>query len=254
MVKAKKHLGQHFLTDLNIAEKVASSINNYEHSKIIEVGCGTGVLSNFLWSKYDNIVLCTDVDTESIDYLRNQYPKRKEQIIEQDFLTFDLAQEMEPVTIIGNYPYNISSQIIFKILDNQERVDVFAGMFQKEVAKRLCAESGTKAYGILSVLLQTFYQTEYLFSIGPGAFNPPPKVNSGVIIAKKKEDFSLTVPYKFYKSVIKTSFGKRRKMLRNSLASFHIQEIEDHSYFTMRPEQLSFVQFQDLAEQLYKIQ
>ena len=250
MVSPKKHLGQHFLTDLNIARKVALSIQENATEHIIEVGCGTGVLSEFLWEYYGSRVWCTDVDLESLIYLTKKHPEKANQIIEQDILSYDLEAIANPLTIIGNYPYNISSQIVFKVIDNHHLIETFAGMFQKEVAQRLCANTKTKAYGILSVLLQTFYETEYLFTIGPEAFNPPPKVKSGVILATKKNT-KLEVPYRFYKSIIKTAFGLRRKMLRNSLSSFHIQKIESTKYFTMRPEELSFVDFQDLAKQLY---
>ena len=253
MVQPKKHLGQHFLTDLSIAEKVARSIENKEFSEVIEVGCGKGVLTNYLFKLYDQRVVSLDVDEESIAFMHQQYPKRKDQVRFQDIISYELP-EASDLAIIGNFPYNISSQIVFKALDNYESVKYFAGMFQKEVAERLCASEGSKKYGILSVLLNTFYDTEYCFSIKPGSFFPPPKVTSGVIYAERKENFELPVSYRFYKTVIKTAFGQRRKMLRNSLSSLGIERIEEKSFFTMRPEQLSFASFIELSIQLHKVQ
>lgn len=254
MVTPKKHLGQHFLTDLGKAQKVALTLQDQDLDLIIEVGCGKGVLSDFLFELYDDKVLCTDVDQESLDFLREKYPDRVDQIIEQDFLSFKPSSTSIQLAIIGNYPYNISSQIVFKVLEYQHQIQIFSGMFQKEVAQRLCAKPGTKAYGILSVLLQTFFEVSYLFSIGPGAFYPPPKVQSGVIVAKRKKDFELKVPFSFYKAIVKAAFNQRRKMLRNSLSSFKIQNLSSEEYFTLRPEELSFVQFHSLAQQLYLLQ
>ena len=253
MVQPKKHLGQHFLTDLSIAEKVARALEKKEFSEVIEVGCGKGVLTDFLFKLYDKQVISLDVDQESIDYMHKQYPSRIDQVRLQDIISYELP-EANDLAIIGNFPYNISSQIVFKAIDNYTTVKYLSGMFQKEVAERLCASEGSKKYGILSVLLNTFYTTEYCFSIKPGSFFPPPKVTSGVIYAERKEDFELPVSYRFYKTVIKTAFGQRRKMLRNSLSSLGIEKIEDKSFFTMRPEQLSFASFIKLSEQLYEVQ
>lgn len=253
MVQPKKHLGQHFLTDLSIAEKVARSIENKDFSEVIEVGCGKGVLTQYLFKLYDDKVISLDVDHESITYMHNQYPKRQDQVRYQDILSYEFS-ESNDIALIGNFPYNISSQIVFKVIENQTSVKYFSGMFQKEVAERLCASEGSKTYGILSVLLNTFYNTEYCFSIKPGSFFPPPKVVSGVIYAERKKDFVLPVSYRFYKTVIKTAFGQRRKMLRNSLSSLGIERIDDKSFFTMRPEQLSFASFIELSKQLYNVQ
>jgi len=254
MVKPKKHLGQHFLTDLTIAKKVACLIQDKQISQVLEVGCGEGVLSQFLMPIFKEQLLCFDVDEESIAHMHDRYPSFKEQVRLQDFLQFEYDSPKNDYAVIGNYPYNISSQIVFHVLDHQSSVKYFSGMFQKEVAERLCAREGSKKYGILSVLLNTFYDTEYCFSIKPGSFNPPPKVVSGVIHAERKSGFTLPIPYKFYKAVVKTAFGQRRKMLRNSLSSLGIQNIEDTSYFTMRPEQLSFAKFINLGVLLYSVQ
>ena len=254
MVKAKKHLGQHFLTDLSIAEKTADYLLQSNPDIIIEVGFGKGVLTQFLLEKYGDKVMALDVDEESLAYMQKHFSAHQSQFILQDFLSFDLHPFKDDIAVIGNFPYNISSQIVFKVLENVSQVAQFCGMFQKEVAKRLCAEKGTKDYGILSVLLNTFYQTQYCFDIGPNSFMPPPKVNSGVIYAERKKDIKLPIPYSFYKTVVKTSFNQRRKMLRNSLSSLGINKIKDSEYFTLRPEQLSFVEFISLSEKLYQVQ
>jgi 16S rRNA (adenine1518-N6/adenine1519-N6)-dimethyltransferase len=254
MVQPKKHLGQHFLTDLSIAEKVACLLDKSSAGRIIEVGCGKGVLSDFLLPKFQSDLLCIDIDDESIAYMHEKYPECLDQFVLGDILAYEFDLGKKDYAIIGNYPYNISSQIVFKVLDNWTNVKYFTGMFQKEVAERLCAKEGSKTYGILSVLLNTFYDTEYCFSIKPGSFFPAPKVMSGVIHAVRKENFELPVPYKFYKAVIKTAFGQRRKILRNSLSSLGIEQIIDKSYFTMRPEQLSFAKFIELSELLYLVQ
>lgn len=254
MVKPKKHLGQHFLTDLSIAEKVACLLDGSSAERVIEVGCGKGVLSEYLLPKFQNDLICLDVDEESIGYMHKKHPTRTNQFLLGDILTFDFESTIQNYALIGNYPYNISSQIVFKAIDNYKHVKYFTGMFQKEVAQRLCAKEGSKTYGILSVLLNTFYDTSYCFSINPGAFYPAPKVVSGVIHAIRKEGFELPIPYKFYKTVVKTAFGQRRKMLRNSLSSLGIEHISKSDYFTMRPEQLSFAKFIELSQLLYSVQ
>jgi len=252
MVKPKKHLGQHFLNDEEIAKNVASIIEEKNIDFTIEVGCGKGVLTKYLFNIADKNVLALDLDMESIAYMHKHYPKRMEQVVFGDILTYDFPQNLGNIALIGNFPYNISSQIVFKMLETDAPITLFAGMFQKEVAERLCAKEGSKVYGILSVLLNTFYETHYHFTVDENAFFPPPMVKSGVISAVKRTNFELGMPYKFYKNVIKIAFGQRRKMLRNTLASMGIDKIENKSYFTMRPEQLSFADFIDLSEQLYK--
>lgn len=257
MVQPKKHLGQHFLTDLGIAKKVANNLADAEINeqlKVIEIGFGKGVLTQFLFQMFDQNIIAFDVDEESHAYMLAHYPERKDQLFLQDFLKYSFDESIKNHAVIGNFPYNISSQIVFSVLENMTSVKYFTGMFQKEVARRLCAAEGSKEYGILSVLLNTFYNTQYCFDINPGAFNPPPKVISGVIYAERKEDFILPVPFNFYKTVIKTAFNQRRKMMRNSLQSLGISKIEVNPYFTMRPEQLSFVHFITLSELLYKVQ
>jgi len=253
MVKPKKHLGQHFLIDEEIAKNVALLIEEKNIDYTVEVGCGKGVLTKYLFNIADKNVLALDLDMESVTYMHKHYPQRIEQVLFGDILTFDFPQGKGNLALIGNFPYNISTQIVFKMLEADEPITLFAGMFQKEVAERLCSKEGSKVYGILSVLLNTFYETHYHFTVDENAFFPPPKIKSGVISAVRRPKFELSIPYKFYKNVIKIAFGQRRKMLRNTLASFGIDEIENKSYFTMRPEQLSFVDFIDLSEQLYKI-
>lgn len=254
MVQPKKHLGQHFLTDINIAKKVSRFLTDAQTEHIVEIGFGKGVLTQFLFQQYDEKVLAMDVDTESMDFMLKAYPERSNQLVIQDFLTYSFPEKVTNIAVIGNFPYHISTQIVFHVLENLGQVKYFTGMFQKEVAQRLCSEKGSKAYGILSVLLNTFYHTKYCFDIGPGAFNPPPRVTSGVIYAERKENVKLPVSFNFYKAVIKTAFNQRRKMLRNSLSSLGIQKITENSYFTMRPEQLSYTDFITLAEQLHKVQ
>ncbi len=253
MVAPKKHLGQHFLTDEKIAQKVASLQANIEINHAIEIGCGKGVLTKYLVNQQGKKLIALDIDSESIEYMHANYPAIKEQIILADFLTYDLSILENKISVIGNFPYNISSQIVFKILDNIPKIVHFAGMFQKEVAERLCAKEGSKTYGILSVLLSTYFDTKYEFTVNEGAFFPAPKVKSGVISACIKENFSLPIPYIYYKNVIKTAFNQRRKMLRNSLATYQIDKLEDKTYFTFRPEQLNFAQFIHLSEMLYQI-
>lgn len=253
MVKPKKHLGQHFLIDEQIAKNVASLIEDKNIDYTVEVGCGKGVLTKYLFDIADENVLALDLDQESIEYMHKHYPKRMEQVLFGDILTYDFPQDKGNLALIGNFPYNISTQIVFKMLEADIPISLFAGMFQKEVAERLCSKEGSKVYGILSVILNTFYETQYHFTVDENAFFPPPKIKSGVISAVRRPNFELSIPYKFYKNVIKIAFGQRRKMLRNTLASFGIDQIENKSYFTMRPEQLSFADFIDLSEQLYKI-
>ena len=189
-VKAKKHLGQHFLTDESIAEKIADSLTLTGYKHVLEIGPGMGVLTKYLLKK-DITTHVIEIDTESVDYLKANFLNLNNRIIEKDFLKTDLNSifNQEPFAIIGNFPYNISSQILFKTLDMRDQVPEFSGMFQKEVALRICSKEGSKVYGILSVLTQAFYDASYLFSVPPTVFNPPPKVESGVLLLKRKEVF-----------------------------------------------------------------
>lgn len=251
-VRAKKHLGQHFLHDENIAEKIGNTLSfeGYEH--VLEIGPGMGVLTKYLIKKPID-VLAMDLDSESIEYLQEHYPIDNLHIIEADFLKFDLSTlfEGKPFAITGNFPYNISTQIVFKTLEWRERIPEFTGMFQKEVAQRICEKPGSKAYGILSVLTQAFYDAEYLFTVKPGVFSPPPKVDSGVLRLKRKADFSLACDESTFFKVVKMAFQQRRKTLRNSLKTWQLSEKhKEDAIFAMRPEQLSVSDFITLTQKL----
>ena len=249
-VKAKKHLGQHFLTDTNIAEKIADSLDYHASDKVLEIGPGMGVLTQFLLERAKETYVI-EIDTESVDYLKNHYNNLKNHIIAEDFLKFDLNQIFngEAFSIIGNFPYNISSQIVFKTLEMRHQIPQFAGMFQKEVAQRICAKEGSKVYGILSVLTQAFYKAEYLFTVPPSVFNPPPKVDSGVLRLTRKSPLELDCDEALLFKVVKTAFNQRRKTLRNSLKSFNLSDnLKANTIFDQRPEQLSVEQFINLTK------
>ncbi|MBQ1723975.1 MAG: 16S rRNA (adenine(1518)-N(6)/adenine(1519)-N(6))-dimethyltransferase RsmA, partial [Muribaculaceae bacterium] len=219
-VRAKKALGQHFLTDLSVAERIALTVSEYKNLPLIEVGPGMGVLTQFLLQNGHDLKV-VELDTESVNYLSQCYPQLDGRIIEADFLKLDLAQVtgQPQFVVIGNYPYNISSQILFKVLDYKDQVVCCSGMFQREVAQRIAAPPGNKTYGILSVLLQAWYDIEYLFTVDEHVFNPPPKVKSGVIKLVRNEVKQLDCNERLFKTIVKTSFGQRRKTLRNSLRS-----------------------------------
>lgn len=244
-VRAKKHLGQHFLRDENIAKKIADTLTLQDYSRVIEIGPGMGVLTKYLIEKPIQLT-AMELDSESVSYLENHKDFEKLSVIEADFLKFDLANWSggEPFAITGNFPYNISSQIVFKMLEHKDQVPEFSGMFQKEVAQRICETPGSKTYGILSVLVQTFYQAEYLFTVKPGVFNPPPKVDSGVLRLRRKEDYSIPCSESLYFKVVKTAFQQRRKTLRNSLKAFDLSDkLKEDTIFAQRPEQLSVPEF-----------
>ena len=249
-VRAKKHLGQHFLTDMDVASRIVSSLTNEKKSTVLEVGPGTGVLTQFLLNK-DYKLLLSEVDFESIEYLLTNFEVTKEHFV-GDFLKINLNElESEKINIIGNFPYNISSQIFFRILDARDIVDECVGMLQKEVAQRLASKEGSKAYGILSVLLQTYYDVEYLFTVGPEVFDPPPKVHSGVIRVKRNNRKKLDIDEKHFKKIVKMAFSTRRKTLRNALKPLDLSdEIRQQDVFSKRAEQLSVEQFIDLAKML----
>ena len=244
-VRAKKHLGQHFLKDESIAQAVAESIEAAPGNKVIEVGPGMGMLTKYLLEKEIDLQV-SEIDRESVEYLRLHYRGLK--IITQDFLALPLNEYLDAEGIVvGNYPYNISSQILFHCLDFIPNVRQLSGMFQKEVAERVVASHGSKTYGILSVLIQTYYETEYLFTVEPNAFNPPPKVRSAVIRLTRKEGISLPVSDGWLKTVVKTAFNQRRKTLRNALKPLLKGKTPEHPFLTMRAEQLSVIQFAELA-------
>ena len=251
-VRAKKALGQHFLTDLNIAQKICNSLTERTESEpeaVLEVGCGMGVLTQYLLKREDITTYGAEIDTESVEYLNEHYPDFSPRLIEGDFLKMDLQSRFpEGVQVIGNFPYNISSQIFFKIIENRELVPQCVGMIQKEVAVRIAEPPGSREYGILSVLLQAWYDIEYLFTVSEKVFNPPPKVKSAVIRLRRNKTTKLGCDEALFVKVVKASFGQRRKMLRNSLKSvFGNFNGAEHPLFTTRAEQLSVEQFVELT-------
>ncbi len=257
-VQAKKHLGQHFLKDENVAKKIGDTLTLSGYKHVIEIGPGMGVLTKYILQK-DLNVIAMDLDSESIAYLNTNFQLEHVgilrntttfEVVEADFLKFDLHSVFpdQQFAITGNFPYNISTQIVFKTLENKDRIPEFTGMFQKEVAQRICEQSGSKTYGILSVLTQAFYDTEYLFTVPPDVFNPPPKVDSGVLRLIRKNDYALPCDEKLFFRVVKTAFGQRRKTLRNSLKTFQLHdEIRGLDIFNKRPEQLDVDQFLELT-------
>ncbi len=251
-VKAKKHLGQHFLTDESIAEQIADTLRFDGYNTVLEIGPGMGVLTKYLLEKECETYVI-EIDTESVAYLQNHYPKLDGKIISKDFLKYNINEVFneKPFAIIGNFPYNISTQIVFRCLDFRNQIPEFSGMFQKEVAERICSKHGSKVYGILSVLVQAFYDTEYLFTVEEHVFNPPPKVKSGVMRMKRKENFTLPCNEKMFFNVVKTAFNQRRKTLRNSLKSFQLSDIlKEDTIFDLRPEQISVAQFIELTQKI----
>lgn len=251
-VRAKKALGQHFLTDLNIAQKICNSLTeraDTDPEATLEVGCGMGVLTQYLLRRTDITTYGAEIDTESVEYLNAHYPDFTPRLIEGDFLKMNL-REMFPqgVRVIGNFPYNISSQIFFKVIENRDLIPQCVGMIQKEVAVRIAEPPGSREYGILSVLLQAWYDIEYLFTVSEKVFNPPPKVKSAVIRLRRNNTTKLDCDEALFVKVVKASFGQRRKMLRNSLkAVFGNFGGAEHPLFTTRAEQLSVAQFVELT-------
>jgi 16S rRNA (adenine1518-N6/adenine1519-N6)-dimethyltransferase len=248
-VRAKKHLGQHFLNDENIArDTVGALLEKDKTSFIIEVGPGTGVLTQFLINDVENF-LAMDVDGESVDYLKLKYPEKKDKIILSDFLEADLQKLAgQKFNVVGNFPYNISSQIMFKVLENKNSVDYVVGMFQKEVAMRLAEKPGSKVYGILSVLLQAYYDIEYLFTVHENVFTPPPKVKSAVIRLTRNSVQNLDCDEVLFKKIVKTTFNQRRKTIRNSVRTLFNNNELRHPLLDKRPEQLSVAQFVELTK------
>ncbi len=243
-VKPKKFLGQHFLTDLSVAERIADTLKDYVGTPVLEVGPGMGVLTQYLIAKGHDLKV-VELDRESVDYLHANFPELEGEVIGEDFLQLDLASMYDgQFCIIGNYPYNISSQIFFKVLDYRDQVVCCSGMLQKEVAERIAAGPGSKTYGILSVLLQAWYDIEYLFTVSEHVFNPPPKVKSGVIRLVRNNVRELGCDESMFKTIVKLSFGQRRKTLRNSVRSFAKNpEVLTDEIFNKRPEQLSVAEF-----------
>ena len=251
LVKAKKHLGQHFLKDLNIAQKIADTLSLTNYKKVVEIGAGMGVLTQFLLKK-DTEVYVVEIDKESVAYLEAYYPELRGKIIADDFLKYNIAGYLrEPFAIIGNFPYNISTQIVFKLLELRDYVPEFSGMFQKEVAERICEREGSKTYGILSVLVQAFYEATYLFTVSEGVFNPPPKVKSGVLRLVRKPNYHLDCDEALFFTIVKTAFNQRRKTLRNSLKPLLTNEsLKKNSVFDKRPEQLPWQDFVFITKEI----
>lgn len=251
-VQAKKHLGQHFLKDESVARRIADTLGFEGYDDVLEIGPGMGVLTKYLLEKPITTYVI-EIDTESVTYLEAHYPALHGHIVSEDFLRYDLGRTFgdRPFAIIGNFPYNISSQIVFRALELRHRIPEFAGMFQKEVAERICEKKGSKTYGILSVLVQAFYEAEYLFTVDEHVFNPPPKVKSGVLRLRRKADFTLPCDEKLFFHVVKTAFNQRRKTLRNSLKTFGLSDIlREDSIFDLRPEQLDFAQFISITQKI----
>ena len=247
-VKAKKSLGQHFLCDETIAQHIVDALQT-PNPNLLEIGPGMGVLTKYLLHKSSILFQVVEIDKEAIEYLNIHYPSLQENLLHTDFLKLPLSDMYQGhLTIIGNFPYNISSQILFKILENKDLVTEMVGMFQKEVAERIASMPGNKHYGILSVLLQAFFDIEYLFTVHEHSFNPPPKVKSAVIRLKRNFSKTLRCDEMLFKNVIKTAFNQRRKTLRNSLKNFVFQDnYISNPIFSLRPEQLSVTQFEELC-------
>ena len=255
-VRAKKGLGQHFLRDHQIASDIVDALQMEDRRFVLEVGPGMGVLTRFLLQKDHFETFVVEIDRESVDYLKAYLPQLGNRILEGDFLQMDLKKLFSsgPFSLIGNFPYNISSQILFKVLDYKEIIPEVVGMFQKEVAERVCTGPGSKTYGILSVLLQAWYKAEYLFTVNEDVFDPPPNVKSAVIRLTYNGRKELGCNEKLFKSIVKQSFNQRRKMLRNSIKSFtpRYNELDAH-LLTRRPEQLSVQEFIDLTNEIEKL-
>ena len=247
-VRAKKYLGQHFLKDLGVAQDIAYSLSINGYNAVLEVGPGMGVLTQYL-IPLDIQTFVIEIDKESVVYLKKHYPELDNHLIEGDFLKLPLQEIFkEPIAIIGNFPYNISSQILFKAIDHKDLIPEIVGMFQKEVAERVVSPPGSKKYGIISVLLQCYYDVEYLFTLDETVFNPPPKVKSAVIRLRRNDRDKLECDEKKFVQVVKTAFGQRRKTLRNALKSLNLVDKNTGSqYLSLRAEQLSVEDFMNLT-------
>jgi len=245
-VRAKKNLGQHFLKDKDIAQRIVESLQTSNITKVLEIGPGMGVLTQFLLQNKTFETTVVEIDRESVEYMNQHFPELKERIISDDFLKLNLHNYFEdPFAIIGNFPYNISSQIFFKVLEYRNQIPEVVGMLQKEVAERLAAPPGSKTYGILSVFLQAYYDIEYLFTVDQDQFTPPPKVKGGVIRITRNQTEHLNCDEKLFRSVVKMAFNQRRKTMRNSLAGMiHNDELKANPIFNNRPEQMGVAQFE----------
>ena len=261
-VRPKKNLGQHFLTDLSIARRIADTVDACPDIPVLEVGPGMGVMTQYLVEKPRPFKV-VEIDRESVAYLNEHFPKLRENILGEDFLRMDLNKvfDGQQFVLTGNYPYDISSQIFFKVIDNRELIPCCTGMIQHEVALRMASQPGTKAYGILSVLIQAWYDVEYLFMVDETVFNPPPKVKSAVIRMTRNQTQHLGCDEQLFKRVVKTVFNQRRKMLRVSLKQLLPSSalaapdspLADHPFMTLRPEQLTIPQFVELTNMVEKV-
>lgn len=249
-VRPKKFLGQHFLTDLMIAQRIADTVDVCSDIPILEVGPGTGVLTQFLMLKERDLKV-VELDRESVPYLKEHFPSLAENVVEADFLTMNLQEVFDGRSFVltGNYPYNISSQIFFKMLENKNLIPCCTGMIQKEVAERLAAAPGSKTYGVLSVLIQAWYDVEYLFTVDEHVFNPPPKVKSAVIRMTRNQRQELGCDERLFRRIVKTVFTMRRKMMRNGMKQIlgNDHPLLAHSFLTRRPEQVSVEEFIELT-------
>ena len=252
-VRAKKHLGQHFLRDLEVARRIAASLPLDGRTSVLEIGPGTGVLTQFLLENPDIDLTAVELDSESVVYLHQHFPQLK--VVEADFLKMDLKNLFsDKFCVIGNLPYNISSQIFFKMLDNKDQIPCLVGMIQKEVAERMAAKEGNKTYGILSVLMQAYYSIDYLFTVHEHVFDPPPKVKSAVIRLTRNDVSKIDCNEQLFKTVVKTAFNQRRKQMRNSLKPLIAKEnpVFANPIFDKRPEQLSVDAFIELTNMIEK--
>lgn len=255
-VRAKKHLGQHFLKDKNICKKIADQYGRHNDCKVaIEIGPGMGALTEYLLHDQETELWVMDVDDESIDYLKDHFPQLDNRIIHGDFLKMDPTKLIgdRPFAVVGNFPYNISSQILFRCIDFRNQIPEIMGMFQKEVAERVAEKPGTKTYGILSVLLQTYYDISYCFTVDEHVFDPPPKVKSGVIRCVRNARTSLPCDEKLYKQVIKLSFNQRRKTIRNSIKALLPANYPENEMLQLRPERLGVEEFIQLTQWLEEV-
>lgn len=256
-VRAKKHLGQHFLKDEKVCERIADQYTGHNGCKTaIEIGPGMGALTKYLLRDKSTHWWLLDVDSESVDYLKENYPEQAEYTIHGDFLKMDIRKLVgdEPFAVVGNFPYNISSQILFRCIDFKDQVPEIMGMFQKEVAERVAEKPGTKKYGILSVLLQAYYDIEYCFTVDEHVFDPPPKVKSGVIRCRRNDVKKLDCDEKLFKTVVKMSFNQRRKTIRNSIKALLPQGHSENAMLQLRPERLSVSDFVELTKWVQSLQ
>lgn len=256
-MKAKKSYGQHFLVNEAISEAIANALKRTdEYDKVLEVGPGQGMLTKYLLDQKEYELFAVEADRDMISYLQRNYPNLKERLIPADFLKLELADFFQETSfaIIGNFPYNISSQILFRMLDYKSQVPELVGMFQKEMAERVVASPGTKNYGVISVLMQAYYEGEYLFTVGREEFAPPPKVTSAVIRLSRRGNQSLDCDTKLFKQVVKQAFSQRRKMLRNTMKTYlKGHELLQDDFFQQRPERLSVADFVQLTNWISKV-